>query len=381
MGSDKAVLLLEDGTAFDGLAFAERGEAIGEAVLYTGVVGYQEVVTDPSYRGTLVTMTYPIIGSYGVNAEDNQSPALHARGVIIRDYSTTVSNFRATGTFEDFLKQGRVVGIREVDTRAVAVHLRERGEMRAAIAPADADRKALLEKLKATPSPYATDLVAQASGLWAAGGTPVPPAEAKHRVAVLDLGVKRGLLAQLAQLGCAVNLLPASASAKDVLATKAEGLILAGGPGDPRVPAYAIETARPLVGKLPLLGIGLGHQVLALALGCRVRRMKLGHHGVNYPVREKDSRSLLCEAPEASRQKTPGVFFSHCDITVQHHSFVVDEAAVPAAVEVTHANVNDSTIEGIRSKAAPAAGVQFHPTPDEHGRPSKILERFLEGQR
>ncbi len=357
MASDKAVLLLEDGTEFDGVAFAARGEAIGEAVLYTGVVGYQEVVTNPSYRGTLVTMTYPIIGSYGVNAEDNQSPAVQARGVIIRDYSATVSNFRATGTFEDFLKASRVVGIREVDTRAVAVHLREHGEMRAAIAPADADRKALLERLRATPSPFSTDLVKELPQ----PASPAPPAEVKHRVAVLDLGVTRGLLAQLGQLGCALELLPATATAGDMLATRAEGVILAGGPGDPRVPGYAIEAVRALVGKLPLLGIGLGHQVLAVALGCRVRRMKLGHHGVNYPVRD--------------------LVANHCDITVQCHSFVVDEAAVPQGVEVTHVNVNDSTIEGIRSRAAAAAGVQFHPTPDEHGLPSKILERFLEGQR
>ncbi|HUT36849.1 MAG TPA: glutamine-hydrolyzing carbamoyl-phosphate synthase small subunit [Planctomycetota bacterium] len=353
MGSDKAVLLLEDGTVFDGLAFAEAGEALGEAVLYTGVVGYQEVATDPSYRGALVTMTYPIIGSYGVNAEDNESPAVQARGVVIRDYSACVSNFRATGAFEDFLKQGRVVGIRAVDTRAVAVHLREHGEMRAAIAPADADRTALLAKLKATPSAFASDLVRELP----AEASPAPPAEPRHRVAVLNLGVKRSLLAQLAQLGCAVEILPAATPADDVAATGAASVILAGGPGDPRVPAYAIETARALVGKLPVLGIGLGHQVLALALGCPVRRMKLGHHGVNYPVR--------------------GLADRHCDITVQHHSFVVDEAAVPDAVEVTHVNVNDQTIEGIRSKAAPAAGVQFHPTPDEMGRPSRILERFV----
>ncbi len=357
MASEKAVLLLEDGMAFDGLAFAHRGEAIGEAVLYTGVVGYQEVVTNPSYRGTLVTFTYPIIGSYGVNADDNESPAVQARGVVIRDYSTVVSNFRATGAFEDFLTQTRVVGIREVDTRAVAVHLRDHGEMRAAIAPAEADRKALLEKLRGTPSPYSSDLVRELGRQ----PSPAPPADAKHKVAVLNLGVKRGLLAQLAQLGCAVELLPANASANDALAAKPTGLILTGGPGDPRLPAYAVETARSLLGKLPLLGIGLGHQVLALALGCKVRRMKLGHRGVNYPVSSLADR--------------------HCDITVQHHSFVVDEAAVPADVEITHTNVNDSTVEGIRSKAVRAAGVQFHPTPDEHGRPSRILERFLEGQR
>lgn len=356
MSCKQAILLLEDGAAFDGLAFAAPGEAIGEAVLYTGVVGYQEVVTNPSYRGAILTLTYPIIGSYGVNDEDSESSAAHVRGVVIRDYSATVSNFRATGSFEDFLRQRRVVGIRGVDTRAVAVHLRERGEMRAAIAPADADRAALLARLRATPAPFGTDLVAELSPEAA----PPPPAEPKHRVAVLDLGAKRSLLAQLAQLGCAVELLPATASAADLLAKRPEGVILAGGPGDPRVAAYAIETARALSGKAPLLGIGLGHQVLALALGCTVRRMKLGHRGVNYPVRDLGA--------------------NHCDITVQHHSFVVDAAGVASAVEITHVNVNDATVEGIRARAARASGVQFHPTPDEHGRPSGILERFVQGE-
>jgi carbamoyl-phosphate synthase small subunit len=357
MKPDKALLLLEDGTAFEGIPFGAQGEAMGEALFYTGVVGYQEVLTDPSYRGTLVTLTYPIIGSYGVNAEDNESPCAQARGVVVRDYSTCVSNFRATGTLEDFLAERGVVGIRDIDTRAVAVHLRDHGEMRGLIASGEPDRGPLLEKLKAAPSPFGTDLVEE---LPAEPSCPAAGA-GKHRVVALHLGIKRSLLAQLVQLGCSVDILPATASAKDVLARKAGGVLLPGGPGDPRALGYVVETARALLGKLPILGVGLGHQLLALALGCAVKRMKVGHHGVNYPVRCLDDK--------------------RCDITAQHHSFVVDDAAIPAGVEVTHRNVNDQTVEGIRSRERQARGVQFHPSPDEMGKPSKILGRFLEGEK
>jgi len=357
MSAKRAVFLLEDGTAFEGAAFGAEGKATGEAVFYTGVVGYQEVLTNPSYRGTLLVLTYPIIGSYGVNAEDNESAAAQPRGVVVRDYSAHYSNFRATGSLDDFLRERGVVGIQGVDTRAVAVHLRDHGEMKAAIVPADADRAAALAALRSRPSPFASDLVAELPA-----AAPLEPAgPVQQSVGVLDLGASRSLLAQLAQIGCAVRLLPPTATPKDVHASSVGAVIVAGGPGDPRVLRSAILTVKNLLSGVRILGIGLGHQVLALALGCGIARMKPGHHGVNYPVRD--------------------LVQGRCLITAQHHSFVVDKEAVAKGAEVTHVNVNDGTVEGIRSEAHPAASVQFHPSRDEMGRPSSILEEFVTGAR
>jgi len=356
MNPAKAVLLLEDGARFEGLPFGATGQATGETVFYTGVVGYQEILTSPSYRGTLAVITYPIIGSYGVNAEDNESAAPQVGGLVIKEYSRTYSNFRATGALEDFLLEHHVVGIREVDTRALAVHLREQGEKRGIIASGDADEAALLARLRAAPSPFAADLL---EGL--PPEEPVAPAGSpRHKLALLNLGVHRSLLAQLAQLGCAVEILPPTARAEAVLATDPEGVVLAGGPGDPRVPPYALAAAKGLLGKVPLFGVGLGHQLLALALGCKVERMPTGHRGVNHPVRHLPTR--------------------RCEITVQHHSFVVDGESMPDDVETTHVNLNDATVEGIRSRTLPAASVQFHPTRDETGQPHRLLAGFVEGR-
>lgn len=355
----KAALVLEDGTAFEGKPFGKIGEAVGETVFYTGVVGYQEVITDPSYARTLTVLTYPVIGSYGVTPEDNESAGAKAGGIVVREYSRRFSNFRATGSLEEFLKEQGVVGIREVDTRAVAVHLREHGEMKGAIASGDFDPEALAEKLSGLPLTFEADLVKDVSReeVREAAG------QEKHRIAVLNLGVKRSLLDQLAALGCRVDVLKCTATADNVLAKEPEGVVVAGGPGDPRVPGYAAETVKGLLGEVPIVGIGLGHQVLALALGCTVKRMRAGHRGVNYPVRESKT--------------------GKCEITVQHHSFVVvndDEESVPDSVEITHVNVNDGTVEGVRSKDAQAWSVQFHPCPDEMERPGRILEEFCEGE-
>jgi len=355
MTSPRAVLLLEDGTRFDGLPFGARGEAVGEAVFYTGVVGYQEVLTSPSYRGTLVALTYPIIGSYGVNGEDNESSRVQAGGVIVRDYSAHYSNFRATGALEPLLAEQGVVGIRGVDTRALAVHLREHGEQRGIIASGDdLDGDRLLGKLKAAASPFEGDLLA---GLEAASA-PAAPTQALAKAVVLDLGVARSDLAHLAAAGAAVEIAPASAGAAGILAREPAGVIVAGGPGDPRVASHAVAAVRELIGKVPVLGIGLGHQVVALALGCSIKRLTAGHHGVNQPVRN--------------------VATGECAITVQHHSFAVDGETLPDGVEVTHVNLNDGSVEGIRSKDGAAAGVQFHPIRDEMGQPNKLLVGFMQ---
>jgi carbamoyl-phosphate synthase small subunit len=351
----KAALILEDGATFEGLPFGKTGQARGQVVFYTGVVGYQEVLTDPSYRRTLTVLTYPIIGTYGVNGEDNESAEVQAAGLAIREYSPCFSNWRATGPLEEYLVQRGVVGIREVDTRAVTVHVREHGEMNGAIVSGDFDADEVARDLKKAPSPLASDLVREAS--WQ--GARRPAGRPKHRLAILNLGVKNSLLEQLARLGCSLEVLPCTASAKDVLAKKAKGVIVAGGPGDPQAAPYAVETVGALLGKTPVLGIGLGHQVLALALGCKVRRMKTGHHGVNYPARDLAGKASL--------------------ITVQHHSFAVDPGALGPGVEVTHTNLNDGTVEGIRCRRRRAWGVQFHPCPDEMERPSAVLRRFCEG--
>jgi len=357
MNDSSAALILADGSRFEGIAFGAPAEAAGPAACYTGVVGYQEVLTHPSYRGAVLVLTYPIVGAYGTSGEDNESPAVQAAGLVVREASRTFSNFRAERSLAALMAEAGLAGIREVDTRAVAVHLREAGEMPAAIVPAEEEADAVAARLQADRAEAGASPDLLAAVTWA--GRREPDGQARSRLALLNLGVAESLLAQLADLGCAVEVLPADASADDLLAAGGDGVLLAGGPGDARRLPAQIETVRGLLGEAPLLGVGLGHQVLALALGCEIEAMRTGHRGLNYPVRDHTG--------------------GRGAITVQHHAYAVSRERLGEGVEVTHTNFNDGTVEAIRSTAARARGVQWHPGRDEMGRPSPLLREFCEG--
>lgn len=354
----KATLVLEDGTIFEGFSCGAPGEVFGEVVFQTDVVGYQEILTTPSYRGQIVTLTYPLIGNYGTNSEDGESEAVHPRGLVLKEMSSIFSNFRAEKSLPDFLKKNGVVAAEGIDTRALAVHLRDHGEMKGVLSTKEADAGKLSEKLKQIPSSYEEDLISQVSPK-----KPVFPPEKKEvTVAVLDFGMRRSLLQQLADLGCSLIRLPASAKAAEILNLKVQGVLLSPGPGDPgRSPSVVEEIKKLIVGGLPILGIGLGHQFLGLALGARVKRMSVGHHGGNQPVRE------------IGQQRS--------QITAQSHSFVL-EVPEESPVKVSHTNLNDGSVEGIQSKKNPRIfSVQFIPQRDENGRPDGVLQRFVESLR
>ena len=351
-----ALLAMEDGTVYRGFGFGAAADGAGEIVFNTAITGYQEVLTDPSYRGQIVTMTAPEIGNVGVNPIDFESARPWCGGFVVRELSPLVSNWRAEGSLHSLLADHGVAGISGIDTRAVTRRIRLSGAQRAVITRAVNDAAGAVERARKHPSLEGRDLVREvtaASGyewsepVWpgptslAGGRAPEPPPERYHVVAY-DFGIKRGILRRLRSSGCRVSVVPAATPARDVLAMKPDGIFLSNGPGDPAAVDYAVESARELTrSKLPVFGICLGHQILGLALGGKTYKLKFGHHGANHPVMDLGTRKV--------------------EITSQNHGFAVDVDSMQGRAVLSHVSLNDKTVEGMRHGELPVFSVQYHP--------------------
>jgi len=362
-----ALLALEDGRIFRGESFGAQGTCAGEICFNTSMTGYQEILTDPSYRGQIVAMTYPEIGNYGVNDLDVESSGAQVRGFVIEELSPVVSNWRSRKSLQEYLEENGIPGIQGIDTRALTRHLRTRGAMRACISTEITDEADAVRRAREVPyegvdfvkevtaaGPYDWDPGQSASRNWVVrtgGGDDIETDEAGnvfedlkpavHKLAAIDFGMKKNILRSLRRNGFDVTVLPATATAEEILAVGADGIFLSNGPGDPEALAYAHQTVRSLVGKKPIFGICLGHQVLALALGGKTFKLKFGHRGANQPVKDLRSGKIA--------------------ITSQNHGYAVDPDSLPADVEVTHTNLNDGTVAGLRHTGHRAFSVQYHP--------------------
>jgi carbamoyl-phosphate synthase small subunit len=345
-----AKLALEDGTVYVGRAFGATGETFGEVVFNTSMMGYQEVLTDPSYKGQIVAMTYPLIGNYGINADDRESIGPQVEGYIVRELTRVPSNFRSQGSLDEYLSEHRIQGIEGIDTRALVRRLRVRGAMKGVLSTTDLDDSSLVHRARTSPGIVGRDLVREVVPdqpfPWSQGFTNpfvtyLPARPATHHVVALDFGMKWNILRCLVQVGCRVTVLPGTARADDVLAQRPDGIFLSNGPGDPSAVGYAIDTVAQLAGKKPLFGICLGHQLLGLALGAQTFKLKFGHRGANQPVLNQLTNKV--------------------EITTQNHGFAVRLDNLPSCLEPTHVNLNDQTLEGMRSKSLGCFSVQYHP--------------------
>ena len=336
----EAILALESGKIFKGRSFGAEGESCGEVVFNTSMTGYQEVLTDPSYKGQIVAMTYPLIGNYGINKEDVESRRIFLEGFVVKEYSKIASNWRSQQSLGDYLKENKILGIEGIDTRSLTLHIRQAGAMKAVLSTVDLDEKRLVQKAKDSPGLVGRDLVQEVTCRRKYAWTKI--GKAKYRVVVLDCGVKYNILRELLNNGCQALVVPADTKAEEILKMKPDGLLLSNGPGDPAAVKYVIETTRELTGKLPIFGICLGHQMLGLALGGRTYKLKFGHHGANHPVKDLKTGKV--------------------HITVQNHGFCADmDSLNKKYIEITHINLNDQTLEGMRHKKLPIFSVQFHP--------------------
>jgi carbamoyl-phosphate synthase small subunit len=347
----KAILLLEDGTVFEGTSFGAIGESCGEVVFNTAMSGYQEILTDPSYYEQIVTMTYPLIGNYGTNKLDWESRKIFAAGFIVKENCNYPSNWRNSSSLSDYLKANNVIGLEGIDTRALVKHIRTQGAMRGIISSTEFSTTNLRKKLDQYPGLVGRDIVkdvtVEKAYRWEHGVIDVlndteSLPKKKYKVVAFDYGIKQNILRLLRSHGCDVHVVPAKTTAKQIMARRPDGVFLSNGPGDPAAVDYAIENIRKLLGKIPIFGICLGHQILALALGARTYKLKFGHHGANHPVKNLKNGQI--------------------EITSQNHGFCVDmDSLKEKQVELTHLNLNDNTNEGFRCKDIPAFCVQYHP--------------------
>jgi carbamoyl-phosphate synthase small subunit len=352
----KAILALEDGTIFEGSSFGAGGETFGEVVFNTSMAGYQEILTDPSYKGQIVTMTYPLIGNYGTNAEDVESRQPFVEAFVVREASVISSNWRSGQTLEQYLKQYNIIGLEGIDTRTLTRHIRLQGAMKAVISTEDLNAKSLVKKAKESPSLVGRDLVKEVASKQIKKWND----EGRYNVVAIDTGVKYNILRLLVQRDCKVTVVPAQTRAEEISKLKPDGIMLANGPGDPAAVTYVIETVRKLIGKYPIFGICLGQQMLGLAMGGKTFKLKFGHHGANHPVMDLKTGKV--------------------HITVQNHGFCVDiDSLNKDDVEITHINLNDRTLEGLRHKKLPIFSVQFHPeaSPGPHDA-RYLFDEFVE---
>lgn len=356
---------MEDGAFFMGQSLSTQETSAGEVVFNTAMTGYQEILTDPSYAGQIVTMTYPLIGNYGVNEQDVESKKIHVKGFIVKEFCRHHSNFRATQSLIDYLDENKIIAVEGIDTRALTRHLRESGAMKGIISTEDFDHKSLAKKLAATPSMEGADWVSEVTTrkkyIWksdlslvtsglksdysqntpATSHQPLAP-KIKYKVAAIDCGIKFNILRILTQLGCEVHVFPANASLKEIQAVKPDGIFVSNGPGDPAAVTGTIDTIKQLIGKYPIFGICLGHQILGLALGGKTYKLKFGHHGVNHPVKD--------------------LLNNRIGITSQNHGFCVDINSLGKDdVQMIGVNLNDQTLEGLRHKKLPILSIQHHP--------------------
>ena len=370
----KAILALEDGTVFKGRSFTGHCESVGEVVFNTSMSGYQEILTDPSYCGQMVTMTYPLIGNYGINDQDIESDRIHVRALLVKEYQEYPSNWRSQRSLADYLKASDIPGLESIDTRALTRHIRLKGAMKAALSTFDLDSDSLVEKARQSPDMAGLDLVGEVTCeepmLWENGRTVKldegidhfqwPDNQGKWRVAAIDYGVKYNIVRSLEKRECTILLLPGDVNSETIDKLDPHGLFLSNGPGDPAAVTYAVDTIRGQISRRPIFGICLGHQLVGLALGGKTFKLKFGHRGANQPVKDLTTGKV--------------------EITSQNHGFCVDmESLKDPDIELSHVNLNDNTLEGLIHKKIPLFSVQYHPeaSPGPHDA-TYLFDRFVD---